>query len=217
MVVPGAGRIIINPYRLPVDEGGSTAQIVHEAQALYNYGPSPVTVNVSVVGTVSEGSEAVLVSEAPAAGRKEVFLYAEFQNIPDGWTETYTGAPNQLIASEDGSRGENILTLDAEGEAYFRISGAMSNGTVWADTDTFGAVLMFTFSPAPAESAGYAGASEELSALEETSVPEEIPVPDETPTLEEAPALEEVPVPEGSAAPEMTADMDMDELSPVLD
>ncbi|MCI9458441.1 MAG: hypothetical protein HFE44_15980, partial [Oscillospiraceae bacterium] len=82
--VPAYGQMIINPYGLPVESEGTktTAQIINPVQELTNTGSQPVLVDVRVVGSVPEGSEAVLVDREPAPDVKEVFLYAEFQNDP---------------------------------------------------------------------------------------------------------------------------------------
>lgn len=152
VLVPASGQIVVNLYRLEEAsaDGAAKAQMIHQPQALINYSAFPVTVDVTIVGTVPENSEAVLVSEPPTEDvqRKEVFLYAEFQSSPEQWNDTYIGAPNQLIATEDGSSGQGVLTLDASSEGYFRLSGTMAPGAVpaWMDTDTFGAILMFSFS-----------------------------------------------------------------------
>lgn len=163
VVVPSSGEIVINPYHLEVGEEADTAQIIHQPQALLNRSPFAVSVNVRAVGTVPEGSGAVLVSEVPAEGEKEVFLYVEFQNSPEGWEDSYTGASNQIIAAADWNCGENVLTLDAWGEGYFRVSGAMSEESSWTNDDTFGAVLVFTFSAATVEEPDKAEAFETLA------------------------------------------------------
>ena len=163
VAVPAYGQIIINPYHLKVGENEDTAQIIHHPQELVNYNAFPVTVDISVEGTVPEESEALLVSGYPSELAKEVLLYVEFQNDPDSWATMYTGASNQLIATTDGSYSKNILTLDAGSTGYFRFSGAMSSTSLWEDTDTFGAVLVYSFSAASAEAPDEADVSEMLS------------------------------------------------------
>lgn len=154
VLVPASGQIIINLYRLEEAsaDGAVTAQIVHQPQALVNHSAFPVSVDVTIVGTVPENSEAVLVSEPPTADvqRKEVFLYAEFQNSPEQWNDAYIGAPNQLIATESGSSGQDVLVINSSNAGYFRLSGTMAPGAdpPWVNTDTFGARLMFSFSAA---------------------------------------------------------------------
>ena len=150
VLVPSSGQIVLNPYSLEVDtdEGVTTNQIVHSCQTLINLSDFPVIVDVSVTGTIPAESGAGFVSAPPAqdAPGKDVFLYAEFQQDPSAWVGEYWGLPYQVLAD---ASGENVLTLDAGGEGYFRMFGAMSvyPEEPWSDTDTFGAVLSFTFTP----------------------------------------------------------------------
>lgn len=204
VLVPSTGQMVINPYHLPVDSVESRDQIVHAPQALVNQSDFPVAVNVAVTGTIPAGSEAAFVPTPPLpdAPDKDVFLYAEFSNQYDWWEGEYYGLPNQVPVSEWGTIGENVLTLDAHGEGYFRLSGAMAENPLqpWSDTDTFGAVLTFTFTPV------YTGG--EL--VENAGTPVETPPVD--PEVPEAP-VETPPVdPEVPEAPEEAPPMDQEVL-----
>ena len=145
--VPAHGQMIINPYGLPVESEGTktTAQIINPVQELTNTGSQPVLVDVRVVGSVPEGSEAVLVDREPAPDVKEVFLYAEFQNDPAAWLDGYKAGYNQVPAVPEGANGEGVLTLEAEETGYFRIFGEMSTEPFWKKTDTFDVSLAFSF------------------------------------------------------------------------
>ena len=145
--VPAHGQMIINPYGLPVESEGTktTAQIINPVQELTNTGSQPVLVDVRVVGSVPEGSEAVLVDREPAPDVKEVFLYAEFQNDPTAWLDGYKAGYNQVPAVPEGANGEGVLTLEAEETGYFRIFGEMSTEPFWKKTDTFDVSLAFSF------------------------------------------------------------------------
>ncbi|MDE6931066.1 MAG: hypothetical protein K2P37_00110 [Oscillospiraceae bacterium] len=153
VLLPGGGRVVANPYGLavPTEYGVSREPVVHTPQALTNLNDFPVTVNAAVAGTIAPGSEAVFVSAPPApdAPGKDVFLYVEFSSQYDWWAGSYRGLPNQLPVSEWETAGENVLTLDAGGVGYFRLFGEVSEApdTPWSDTDTFDAVLTFTFAP----------------------------------------------------------------------
>lgn len=148
VVVPSAGEIIINPYRLKVAAYESKAQILHEPQKLDNYSEFPVTVDVMITGTVSQGSRAVFVSGQPAERTREVFLYVEFLNSDTGWSSAYNNATNQIIATLNGNSRSDVLTIAANGVGYFRLSGEMSTNVLWENTDTFGAILVYSFSAA---------------------------------------------------------------------
>ena len=227
VIVPSTGHMVINPYRLAVRPDGveTTAQLVHAPQALTNLSDFPVTVNVTASASLPRESEAVFVHAPPApdAKAKEVFLYAEFQARPDWWEGAYLDLPNQLPVSPHGASAGNVLTLDAQGEGWFRLFGALapSPASAWSDTDTFGAVLTFTFAPLypdPEPAEGPEAPEEEVPEDPETSdIPEEAPpedsetpdVPEEVPPEEDPPeeitppdATEEGPAPPDGAPPE---------------
>ncbi len=239
VIVPSTGHMVINPYRLAVRPDGveTTAQLVHAPQALTNLSDFPVTVNVTASASLPRESEAVFVHAPPApdAKAKEVFLYAEFQERPDWWEGAYLDLPNQLPVSPCGASAGNVLTLDAQGEGWFRLFGALapSPASAWSDTDTFGAVLTFTFAPLypdPEPAEGPEAPEEEVPEDPETSdIPEEAPpedsetpdVPEEVPPEEEPPedvtppdATEEDPAPPDGAPPEDPAPPPEDPVPP---
>ena len=202
VLVPSSGELVINPYGLEVDmDGGvSTDQIVHSCQTLINLSDFPVIVDVSVTGTIPAESGAGFVSAPPAqdAPGKDVFLYAEFQPDPSVWVGEYWGLPYQVLAD---ASGENVLTLEAGGEGYFRMFGAMSvyPEEPWSDTDTFGAVLSFTFTPVYPEP----------EPVEEPEAPEE-----EIPEEPENPDIPEEGPPEDSETPEVPEEVPPEETLP---
>ncbi len=227
VIVPSTGHMVINPYRLAVRPDGveTTAQLVHAPQVLTNLSDFPVAVNVTATASLPRESEAVFVHAPPApdAKAKEVFLYAEFQERPDWWEGAYLDLPNQLPVSPRGASAGNVLTLDAQGEGWFRLFGALapSPASAWSDTDTFGAVLTFTFAPLypdPEPVEEPEAPEEEVPEDPETSdIPEEAPpedsetpdVPEEVPPEEDPPeeitppdATEEDPAPPDGAPPE---------------
>ena len=202
VLLPGGGRVVANPDGLavPTEYGVSREPVVHTPQALTNLNDFPVTVNAAAAGTITPGSEAVFVSAPPApdAPGKDVFLYVEFSSQYDWWTGSYRGLPNQLPVSEWETAGENVLTLDAGGVGYFRLFGEVSEApeSPWSDTDTFDAVLTFTFAPLYPDP----------EPVEEPETPEEeIPEAPETPDIpEEAP-------PEGSETPDVPEEVPPEE------
>ena len=213
VIVPSTGHMVINPYRLAVRPDGveTTAQLVHAPQALTNLSNFPVTVNVTASASLPRESEAVFVHTPPApdAKAKEVFLYAEFQARPDWWEGAYLDLPNQLPVSPRGASAGNVLTLDAQGEGWFRLFGALASSpaSAWSDTDTFGAVLTFTFAPLYPDP----------EPVEEPEAPEEeVPEDSENPDIsEEAPPEDSEPsdVPE-EVPPEETLPPDPPEEIP---
>ena len=239
VIVPSTGHMVINPYRLAVRPDGveTTAQLVHAPQALTNLSDFPVTVNVTASASLPRESEAVFVHAPPApdAKAKEVFLYAEFQARPDWWEGACLDLPNQLPVSPHGASAGNVLTLDAQGEGWFRLFGALASSpaSAWSDTDTFGAVLTFTFAPLypdPEPAEGPEAPEEEVPEDPETSdIPEEAPpedsetpdIPEEVPPEEDPPedvtppdATEEDPAPPDGAPPEDPAPPPEDPVPP---
>ena len=152
VIVPSSGEVLINPYQINVDLGEyeSDAQIIHSFQTLENRSQFPVSVTVRTTGTLPAGSEASFAAEplSPDTRSKDIFLYVEFQNHSDQWTDDYAGASNQLVITEQGNTGEDVLVLDPFGKGYFQLFGEMAAAPAssWEETDTFGAVLSFTFS-----------------------------------------------------------------------
>ncbi len=216
VLVPSSGELVINPYGLEVDmDGGvTTDQIVHSCQTLINLSDFPVIVDVSVTGTIPAESGAGFVSAPPAqdAPGKDVFLYAEFQQDPSVWVGGYWGLPYQVLAD---ASGENVLTLEAGGEGYFRMFGAMSvyPEEPWSDTDTFGAVLSFTFTPVypdpePVEEPG-APEEEIPEAPENPDISEE-----ELPEDSENPDISEEELPEDSENPDVPEEVPPEETLP---
>ncbi len=216
VLVPSSGELVINPYGLEVDmDGGvTTDQIVHSCQTLINLSDFPVIVDVSVTGTIPAESGAWFVSAPPAqdAPGKDVFLYAEFQQDPSVWVGGYWGLPYQVLAD---ASGENVLTLEAGGEGYFRMFGAMSvyPEEPWSDTDTFGAVLSFTFTPVypdpePVEEPG-APEEEIPEAPENPDISEE-----ELPEDSENPDISEEELPEDSENPDVPEEVPPEETLP---
>ena len=202
VLVPSSGELVINPYGLEVDmDGGvTTDQIVHSCQTLINLSDFPVVVDVSVTGTIPAESGAGFVSAPPAqdAPGKDVFLYAEFQPDPSVWVGEYWGLPYQVLAD---ASGEDVLTLDAGGEGYFRMFGAMSvyPEEPWSDTDTFGAVLSFTFTPVYPDP----------EPVEEPEAPEE-----EVPEDPENPDISEEAPPEDTEPPDIPEEVPPEETRP---
>jgi len=150
--------------------------------------------SVRVVGSVPEGSEAVLVDREPAPDVKEVFLYAEFQNDPTAWLDGYKAGYNQVPAVPEGANGEGVLTLEAEETGYFRIFGEMSTEPFWEKTDTFDVSLAFSFTVIGEEEPQERETKDETIPDHPISAPED-PAPGDTenPEQPDTPAESETP------------------------
>ena len=115
VVVPDAGTVIVNPYRLPVMVDGQETreQIAGGVLLLENHSNVAVDVSVSAAGSAQGG--VVLTTRPPAedAPEKEVFLYAEFQATESygqtvSWQEFFSDTPNQLQVPPYGSAKDRL-------------------------------------------------------------------------------------------------------------
>lgn len=145
------GRILINPYGLPMDMNGETftEQIVSETLKIVNHSEVPVTVWSSAVGSISPSSVMTYASEPSInATEKEIFLYAEFQAESGTWSGMYSDADNQISISEQVSEPKAVLTLGTESEGMFRFFGAASvaPNVPWCAEDVLSITFSFTFS-----------------------------------------------------------------------
>lgn len=152
VTVPQSGRIVINPYNLPVElsDGTSTDQIAGEVLPIVNNSEFPVQVSASVVGQVSEESSLTYVNQPPLADstQKEIFLYAEFQQGDGLWLDGYEGAANQMLVSQQISGPQDVLTLPSgPSEGVFRLFGAVTKfpDEPWDAVDEIAVTVMFTF------------------------------------------------------------------------
>lgn len=162
VTVPDAGKVIVNPHnmRVSLDGAESTDQIVSAPMPIVNYSSVPVSVAASSVGITPSGSRAVFSAEPPGSDTpdKEIFLYLEFQESPDGsahvdWDGWFHDAPNQLPVLFEESFKESVLTLPAGDPepAYgvFRLFGAAAGSPLemWTAEDTIHVTVAFTFTP----------------------------------------------------------------------
>ena len=162
VLVPSAGRIIINPYGLPVELDGQTTndQIVSAPLILENRSTVPVSVSASVTGTVPPGSGVSFAAAPPMPDSpvKEIFLYAEFHAVPEpavqpAWSGLYSDSTNQLLVSFQGAAKADVMRLEASGMACsfgaLRLFGsaAVSPVAPWQAGDDIQATFVFSFTP----------------------------------------------------------------------
>ena len=152
VILPSTTWVVVNPYGLEVERDGvaSRERIVSPELVLINQG-DPVRVSARAVGSVPGGSEAVFVSAPPDSDQREkaVFLFLEFQSEPGAWSGAFTDASNQLLVTEDGEEKGDLLTLAAESEGYFKLSGetSVSPERPWTAEDRIDVSVAFTFQP----------------------------------------------------------------------
>lgn len=195
VLVPARGQVIINPYGMRVETryGVSTDQVVNEPQELINFSDFPVQVTAQVTGTFPNLHEAQLASAPPSADgtAKEIFMYAEFQPMPDAWAGAFGDWPNQILVTDWGMGKADVLTLGAFGAetctGYFRLFGSMTPypEVMWSEDDIVDVTVAFTF--APAEALDQAGGD---PPIEEAPLPVEDLLPPDDFAPAEDPAID---------------------------
>lgn len=189
VTVPGSGEVIINPHRRAVELGDSVVhdQIVNNGQILTNNSTIPIIISASVTVDTEE-SGGLSVTTRPIAEeerQKLAYLYVEFQNVPGpeasaAWSGAYTGAPNQLLASDGGAVSGEVLQIEAGSEAptyaAYRLFGALSENpeTGWQAGDKLSVTVSFTFRPAGERQE----AAEPETATEDPPAQKQRPAPD---------------------------------------
>ena len=200
--IPRTGRVILNPYGMPLAEGGVISREPIVSGPMRIISKTGVALNVLARMTGKTNGNVALASTPIPEDEtdKKVFLYCEFQNDPDGkgnvtWNDAYAGEPNQLTTADPE---REVMTLPAaeEGEevyGVFRMFGALSSAPAqdWGEADQVEMQVIFNFSPVEdEEELTEEAVPEDLEALPEEepeALPEEEPeaVPEEEPEPEE--------------------------------
>lgn len=165
VLVPETGTAVVNPYGLPVMLDGqvTTEQIAGSVMLLENR--STVAVDVSVSAVASALGGVMLTAQPPEAGalEKAVFLYAEFQALPEpaapaAWQGAFSDLGNQILLSAPyGSAKDGLMRLEASGLPFSwgaaRLFGAAASHPAqpWQEGDGFHVNLTFTFIPVVSE------------------------------------------------------------------
>lgn len=173
VAVTNYASVYINPLNLPIyiDGEADREQIVSTPACAINCGDVPLAVDVSVTGTIKQGSDMTL-SPSPTNGSgtaKSAFIYFEIQHgdidDPDyvEWDSTFDSSKHIVISNGGTTTKNNIftlnpLTLDGEiaegGCAPFRLTGdAVREPTnPWNNKDGINVAVSFTFTPIPYDS-----------------------------------------------------------------
>ena len=166
--VPTSASVYINPLELTVRIGGESAdeQIISSYCYLANRSEVPIDVDVTVTGSVKEGSDMTLVS-SPTGGTgtsKNAFIYFQMQqtNTSDRdevrWDAVYDATKHIIVRNGSPQSKQKIVTLPAKtqdgevaqgGYAPFRLSGdaVKKPSSAWNSKDGINAVVAFTFTP----------------------------------------------------------------------
>ena len=165
VTVPDSGHILINPYRLKVQQGSDTVQdeIISDVSVLVSRSNVDLSVQASAIGWAEDASSEVrFVDSADDLQNKDLFVYYEFLNAPDQsgdvrWSGSYSSASNQIVVRNGANAApelSEVLTMPAANDgdpsyAAFRAFGSASvpDTGIWKATDTVSIRLAFTFTP----------------------------------------------------------------------
>lgn len=160
VTVPQTSNIFINPYEMSVefDGGNLDDQIISTPAAIKNESPVPLSVDVTITGTLKENCLMRLSTESVKDSDSTIkcaFIYFEMvasDSTTGDWADTYNPEKHLLVRS--GSRSmRNITTLDAsDGDnpyGAFRLTGdcVAYPRSPWTENDGLNAEIVFTFKP----------------------------------------------------------------------
>jgi hypothetical protein len=168
VVVPGTtSKTYINPKSVAVSLSGSisNAQIVSAPTCIQNMSEVPVSVSVSVTGSIKSGSSMKLVKTSTAGSSstaKQAFVFLQMQATEESdpqkvkWTGTYD-ADKHIVLTTGTTTKKDYITLAAapadESSAATKCYGAMLllgdcivlPKDAWTTKDGFTAKITFTF------------------------------------------------------------------------
>ena len=198
VTIPATGRIILNPYRMPVEMNGNSysEQVVSEENIIVSAEPYSLIMTAEALATFAESSSVELVSTPDDLSdhAKTLFVWFEFQLLSDldakpQWSGVYTGAENQIVVNAGKA---NVLILPAaEGDsptyAAFRAFGTAMTplGMLWEAQDLANFKVSFAFAPEFPDEVPTIEDDEPVEDAESSEVEE--PVEDAEPSEDEEP------------------------------
>lgn len=171
VTVPTSGTVYLNPLKLKVNVDGEDRyeQVLSKTCFIANKGEIPLQVDVSVTGTLSEGSDMTLASSSTkgsASKSKLAFIYFEMQLADEydsdlvQWDEAYDESKHIVVSDGETKTKKNVLTLGAKpingtevkgGYGAFRLTGdaIVAPESEWRSIDGLMVEVAFTFTPLP--------------------------------------------------------------------
>lgn len=168
VTVTNYASVYINPLKMPVyiDSEATTDQIISTPACAVNFSEVPLEVDLTVSGSVKEGSDMTLAT-SPTNGigtEKQAFVYFEIQQASTAYPEEVKwdsafDASKHIVITNGGTTTKNKIftlapvTMDGEvgegGSAPFRLTGdAVTKPTnVWNGKDGINVTVAFTFTP----------------------------------------------------------------------
>lgn len=169
VTVPATAEVFVNPHQLPVSINSKSTreQIISTPCLIANESDVPIQLDVTVTGTVNEGSNMSLVTSSTknsTSTSKRAFIYLEFQLADTDdlkkvkWDAAYNKSKHIPVTTM-GRTKTNVLTLagitpDGEiaekgGYAAFRLTGDViqTPKKAWTEDDGLTVEVAFTFTP----------------------------------------------------------------------
>lgn len=166
--VTNYASVYINPLKMPVyiDSEATTDQIISTPVCAVNYSEVPLEVDLTISGSVKEGSDMTLAS-SPTNGsgtEKSAFVYFEIQQASTAdpeevkWDSAFDASKHIVISNGGTTTKKSVFTLaprtvDGEvgegGSAPFRLTGdaVKKPANAWNSRDGINVAVAFTFTP----------------------------------------------------------------------
>lgn len=168
--VPATGAVYINPFQLSVQMGSENTkeQIVSIPTNILNESEVPMSVDVTVTGSINEGSDlslSTVTTKGSELTSKEAFVYFEMKAVklddPNlvTWDKVYDEEKHVVVCTTAKTK-KNVVTLDAWDEngqkncyGAFRLTGDCVTypKTEWNSKDGLNVEIAFTFTPSISE------------------------------------------------------------------
>ena len=166
VTVPSSAEVFINPYKLPItiESTETTAQIISTPACIENQSEVPISVSVTVTGTIKEESDMRLYSYSTqdpdlALTSKAAFVYFEMQAAAGlnqaSWDSEYDLDKHLVVRSGTSRLKKNIAVIAQADQpkhfGVFRLTGdcVPVPRYPWTEADGIEVEIAFTFAPLP--------------------------------------------------------------------
>lgn len=160
VIVPPNSQLYLNPLSLPVELDGTVedSQIVCTTSYIENQSVVPLTVDVSVTGTVKTGSDMTLSTSSTqdsTSTKKRAFFYFEMMAVDSddedaNWADAYD-ADQHLVVRTTSKTKKKMITLSKAGDpgcfGAFHLAGdcVATPKVPWTEEDGVDVVIAFSF------------------------------------------------------------------------
>ena len=161
VTVPSTGEIYFNPFQLPVEIDGESVSepILSEPMSIENKSEVPLSITVSVTGTIKEGSNMRLATSSTkdlGLSSKRAFVYFEMQAVADPdqvvWDGEYDEAKHIIVRTATKTKKNLAIIAQANQPKQFgafRLTGdcVPYPKYPWTEADGIDVEIAFTFKP----------------------------------------------------------------------